>query len=182
MLRSPSWLVFPTCLLLLGFTQSAVAQSAAPSGSSSQQTAPLFSRHIVPLFSRLGCNAGLCHGAVQGKNGFRLSLFGVEPALDHERLVRESGGRRLNLQDPDASLLLLKATGQVPTRAASEWRPAARNTSSSSTGLPAARRWIGRAGNRPPTERDAGSPDAQAGRRAAGCESRRRSPTAPWRT
>lgn len=113
MLPSPSRLFFPTCLFLLGFTQSAVAQSAAPSGPSSQQTAPLFTRHVVPLFSRLGCNAGLCHGAVQGKNGFRLSLFGVEPALDHERLVRESGGRRLNLQDPAASLLLLKATGQV---------------------------------------------------------------------
>src|SRR5207247_566780 len=30
------------------------------------------------------------------------------------RLVRESGGRRSNFQDPDASLLLLKATGQIP--------------------------------------------------------------------
>jgi hypothetical protein len=75
---------------------------------------PLFSRHVVPLLSRLGCNAGLCHGAVQGKGGLRLSLFGVEPALDHERLLREAGGRRLNVQEPDASLLLLKATGRVP--------------------------------------------------------------------
>src|SRR5881396_2299579 len=76
-------------------------------------SAPLFSRHVIPLFSRLGCNAGACHGAVKGQNGFRLSLFGAEPAADHERLLREAGGRRLNLLDPDASLLLLKATGQV---------------------------------------------------------------------
>src|SRR5438309_10831176 len=75
---------------------------------------PRFSRHVVPLFSRLGCNAGSCHGAVKGQNGFRLSLFGADPALDHERLLRELGGRRLDRLDPEASLLLLKATARVP--------------------------------------------------------------------
>src|SRR6185436_18852093 len=79
-----------------------------------QPTEPRFSRHVVPLFSRLGCNAGACHGAVKGQNGFRLTLFGADPGLDHARLVREFGGRRLNVQVPDASLLLLKATGQIP--------------------------------------------------------------------
>src|SRR5690242_15456840 len=74
---------------------------------------PLFSRHVVPVFSRLGCNAGACHGAVKGQNGFRLSLFGADPAQDHDRLLREFGGRRLDLADPDASLLLLKATARV---------------------------------------------------------------------
>src|SRR5262245_65034968 len=75
---------------------------------------PLFSRHVVPLFSRLGCNAGACHGAVQGQGGFRLTLFGADPALDHDRLLREAAGRRVNRADPDASLLLLKATARVP--------------------------------------------------------------------
>lgn len=74
---------------------------------------PLFSRHVVPLFSRLGCNAGVCHGTNKGQNGFRLSLFGADPSLDHQRLHREELGRRLNLIDPDRSLLLLKATGQA---------------------------------------------------------------------
>lgn len=74
---------------------------------------PRFSRHVVPLFSRLGCNAGVCHGAVKGQNGFRLSLFGAEAANDHHRLLREEGGRRLNLNDPEQSLLLLKASGQA---------------------------------------------------------------------
>ena len=55
---------------------------------------PLFSRHVVPVFSRLGCNAGSCHGAVKGQNGFRLSLFGADPAADHARLLREASGRR----------------------------------------------------------------------------------------
>lgn len=74
---------------------------------------PLFSRHVVPLFSRLGCNAGVCHGSVKGQNGFRLSLFGVDPALDHHRIVREELGRRVNGADPDNSLFLMKATGKI---------------------------------------------------------------------
>src|SRR5262245_41217763 len=87
---------------------------AAEAPVSSVPAQPIFSRHVVPLFSRLGCNAGACHGTVKGQNGFRLTLFGADPALDHERLLREFGGRRLNLTDPDASLLLLKATGSIP--------------------------------------------------------------------
>lgn len=74
----------------------------------------MFSRHLVPLLSRLGCNAGTCHGSVKGQNGFRLTLFGVDPALDHHRIVREFDGRRLDFQNPDASLLLLKATARIP--------------------------------------------------------------------
>jgi len=75
---------------------------------------PLYSRHIVPVFSRLGCNAGACHGAVKGQGGFRLSLFGADPTLDHQRILRDDSGRRLDLIDPDASLILQKAFGAVP--------------------------------------------------------------------
>jgi hypothetical protein len=85
----------------------------AADGETGPGEKPLFTRHVQAVFSRLGCNGGTCHGAVKGQNGFRLSLFGGDPALDHERLLHESGGRRLNLLDPDASLLLLKATGQA---------------------------------------------------------------------
>jgi hypothetical protein len=74
---------------------------------------PSYQRHVSAVFSRLGCNGGTCHGAVKGQNGFKLSLFGADPVLDHERLLREYGARRLNLNDPAASLLLLKATAQV---------------------------------------------------------------------
>lgn len=78
-----------------------------------QDDSPQFSRHVAAVFSKLGCNSGGCHGAVKGQNGFRLTLFAADPALDHDRLVREFGGRRLNLNAPDASLLLLKATGEI---------------------------------------------------------------------
>jgi hypothetical protein len=68
---------------------------------------------VTALFSRVGCNGGTCHGAVHGQNGFRLSLFGADTAGDHDRLLREFGGRRVNLADPAASLILRKATGQA---------------------------------------------------------------------
>lgn len=74
---------------------------------------PSYQRHVSALFSKLGCNAGNCHGAVKGQNGFRLSLFGADPDGDYARLMREFGGRRINLTDPSASLLLRKATGQA---------------------------------------------------------------------
>src|SRR4051812_12128806 len=72
-----------------------------------------FERHVMGLLSKAGCNAGSCHGSFQGKNGFRLSLFGYEPAMDHAALTRDSLGRRVNLVKPDESLLLLKGAGLV---------------------------------------------------------------------
>ncbi len=72
-----------------------------------------FERHIMGLVSKAGCNAGSCHGSFQGKNGFRLSLFGYEPSMDFAGLTRDNLGRRVNVVKPDESLLLLKATGQT---------------------------------------------------------------------
>ncbi|HVK16895.1 MAG TPA: DUF1553 domain-containing protein [Fimbriiglobus sp.] len=72
-----------------------------------------FERHVMGLLSKAGCNAGSCHGSFQGKNGFRLSLFGYEPTFDHAALTRDNLGRRVDTQRPENSLLLLKATGAV---------------------------------------------------------------------
>ena len=49
-----------------------------------------FVKDVMPLISRIGCNAGTCHGSAQGKNGFQLSLRGYDPIFDH----RASGRRR----------------------------------------------------------------------------------------
>ena len=73
-----------------------------------------FAQDIVPLLTRHGCNAGGCHGKASGQNGFRLSLFGFDPAFDHEAIVQQSRGRRIFPAAPAKSLLLAKATGQVP--------------------------------------------------------------------
>ncbi|MFM8282499.1 MAG: DUF1549 domain-containing protein [Planctomycetaceae bacterium] len=70
--------------------------------------------HVVPVFTKHGCNGGGCHGKSGGQNGFRLSLLGFEPAEDHEHLVKEARGRRVSLVAPEESLLLAKATAVVP--------------------------------------------------------------------
>jgi hypothetical protein len=73
-----------------------------------------FANQVVPIFTKLGCNAGGCHGKSSGQNGFRLSLLGFEPALDFETVVKEGRGRRVFPAAPEASLLLQKATARVP--------------------------------------------------------------------
>ncbi len=73
-----------------------------------------FADDVVPVFTKLGCNSGGCHGKSDGQNGFKLSLLGFEPSEDYEYLVQEARGRRLFPASPQRSLLLLKATATVP--------------------------------------------------------------------
>ncbi len=73
-----------------------------------------FGNQVVPIFTKLGCNSGGCHGKASGQNGFKLSLLGFEPEVDYTSLVKEARGRRLFPAAPENSLLLLKATGVVP--------------------------------------------------------------------
>jgi hypothetical protein len=72
-----------------------------------------FANQIVPIFTKLGCNSGGCHGKASGQNGFKLSLLGYEPDVDYNALVKEARGRRLMPSAPDSSLLLLKGAGGV---------------------------------------------------------------------
>lgn len=72
-----------------------------------------FANQVVPIFTKIGCNSGGCHGKITGQNGFRLSLLGFEPDLDFQTLVKEGRGRRVNIPAPEASLLLLKGTGAM---------------------------------------------------------------------
>ena len=73
-----------------------------------------FHGEVVPILTRLGCNAGACHGKASGQNGFRLSLLGSDPGLDHESLVRDGRGRRVFPAAPSSSLMLLKPTAALP--------------------------------------------------------------------
>src|SRR6185437_7611739 len=72
-----------------------------------------FVRDVMPTMSRMGCNAGTCHGAQKGRNGFKLSLRGYDPLFDHRSLTDDLKGRRFNRAAPDTSLMLLKCTGTV---------------------------------------------------------------------
>ena len=73
-----------------------------------------FVQDVQPLLSKLGCNAGTCHGSRTGKNGFKLSLRGYDPLYDHRALTDDIGGRRFNRAAPGQSLMLLKSTGATP--------------------------------------------------------------------
>ncbi len=76
--------------------------------------APDFVRDVNPVLSRLGCNQGTCHGSLNGKNGFKLSLRGYDPIFDVRAFTDDLASRRTNVASPDDSLMLLKATGAVP--------------------------------------------------------------------
>ena len=85
--------------------------SAAPQPTASKTVD--FERQIMGLLGKTGCAMGSCHGSFQGKGNFRLSLFGYEPERDFTAIVKDSQGRRIDFQNPDQSLLLMKATGQT---------------------------------------------------------------------
>ena len=69
-----------------------------------------FSRDVMTVLSKSGCNSGSCHGNQNGKGGFKLSLWGEKPLLDFKAL--RSGGR-VNIAEPTESKVLLKPTLQL---------------------------------------------------------------------
>ncbi len=93
----------------------------------SEQTRPFsFAQDIGGIFTKHGCNSSDCHGSVKGKGGLKLSLDALYPKDDYQWIVEggvyqvltaESGGPkepRINLEEPEKSLLLLKPTFSVP--------------------------------------------------------------------
>src|SRR5437667_12870427 len=75
-----------------------------------------FVKDIVPIFTKSGCANSNCHGSIRGQAGFKLSLFGYEPDLDFDAIVKNQDGRRINRSDPAKSLILLKPTFSTPHR------------------------------------------------------------------
>ena len=96
---------------------------------------PEFQTDVVAALSRGGCNQGACHGSPQGKGGFQLSLRGFDPSLDIFSLTRAEFGRRLNVLEPDNSLVLLKPTARVPHQGGRQLR-------TSDEAYQVLRRWI----------------------------------------
>ncbi|MCE9562802.1 MAG: DUF1549 and DUF1553 domain-containing protein [Planctomycetes bacterium] len=113
------------------FLQQPLAQAAEVS----------FERDVMPVLSRAGCNSGACHGNLNGKGGFKLSLKGEDPATDLAALTREMLARRTDPLHPAESLMLLKGTGRVPHEGGSRFSP-------TSTEYAAIHAWIA-AGCRP---------------------------------
>ena len=92
----------------------------------SQRTPPFsFARDVGGILTKRGCNTNSCHGSVVGRGGFKLSMNALNPQQDYHWITR--GGvyavldvepkatslPRINLQQPEESLLLLKPTSTV---------------------------------------------------------------------
>lgn len=73
-----------------------------------------FELDIQPILTAHSCNSGGCHGKQRGQNGFQLSLLGFDPEFDHAAVSRDARGRRIFPASPENSLLLLKATADLP--------------------------------------------------------------------
>ncbi len=98
--------------------------SVPVSVSGQKATYPVsFVRDVMPVLSKLGCNAGTCHGSAEGKNGFKLSLRGYDPLFDHRSLTDDLEGRRFNRAAADRSLMLMKPAGAVPHVGGVVWQP-----------------------------------------------------------
>ena len=72
-----------------------------------------FTRDVIPILSRAGCNQGACHGAQFGKGGMKLSLLGFAPEQDYAPIVRDDFRRRVSLLKPEDSLILRKALMEI---------------------------------------------------------------------
>ncbi len=92
--------------ILLGFVLLLWPQSAGAGK-------PEFSVDVEAILSKAGCNAGTCHGNLNGKGGLKLSLRGQSADFDFHSLAVASRGRRINCSAPASSLLLAKATGTI---------------------------------------------------------------------
>lgn len=96
--------------ILLAFWPGNAAGESSTSGEKLN-----FVHDVIPILTKAHCNAGACHAKADvGQRGFRLSLLGFEPQDDYEHIVKEAKGRRVFPNAPEQSLLLLKATNQVP--------------------------------------------------------------------
>ena len=105
-----------TCLAtaFVGIDSTFALENGAEKTNSARETPVEFTRDVLPILSKLGCNSGACHGALAGKGGFKLSLHAYNPSGDHFAMTRQSRGRRIELADPGRSLVLTKPTGVLP--------------------------------------------------------------------
>jgi hypothetical protein len=98
------WTVLALFTALMVFPVRAGAGSPSPVS---------FRNDVMAVLSKAGCNAGACHGNQNGKAGFKLSLRGEDAEFDLKALTRDMFARRVDPNDPDQSLVLLKATTQL---------------------------------------------------------------------
>ena len=100
--------------------------TAFPSHSSppTSNPSPLsFTRDILPILSKSGCNLGSCHAKASGQAGFKLSVFAFDPKNDFRELTQDARGRRIFPALPAESLVLRKATGTFAHEGGQRFEP-----------------------------------------------------------
>lgn len=105
-------------VLLLGNGVTRLRAEEPPAGSAEGTAAErdrpvVFTNDIMPILSRMGCNASSCHGAAAGQGGLTLSMFGADPQADYVAILKADEGRRVDPVQPAESLLLLKPTASI---------------------------------------------------------------------
>jgi hypothetical protein len=100
--------------LLLLCSLAFIPRAALAADGNANTAVPNFELDIEPILAVAGCNSGPCHGKARGQNGFALSLLGFDHEFDYSAIVKEGRGRRVFPAAPDSSLLLKKASAQVP--------------------------------------------------------------------
>ena len=89
------------------------AETEVDVGESSSSVGIGFERDLLSILTTKGCNSSACHGSPAGQNGFKLSLYGSDPRLDHDMIVNGHEGRRVTLGSPADSLLVAKPTFRI---------------------------------------------------------------------
>lgn len=102
-----------TQLQVLAGTEVLATAAVAVSGTA-ERFRWTFRNHVQSVLAKNGCNSGACHGALAGKGGFRLSLRGYDTQQDFFNITTQQLGRRVDLTEPEQSLLLTKPTTAVP--------------------------------------------------------------------
>lgn len=110
-------------MVLLIFSTVGLASSCLAVGPVSEGTVS-FETDVMSVLSKASCNAGTCHGNVNGKGGFFLSLRGQDPDFDYRQLVLAASGRRINRIEPEKSLVIAKATANVAHEGGKRFDPA----------------------------------------------------------
>ncbi|MEJ7595325.1 MAG: DUF1549 domain-containing protein, partial [Planctomycetaceae bacterium] len=111
--RSP--LLLSSAIIVLTMLAIQSMASSRVSADDAEATSVVdFQNDLQPIFTRLGCNSGPCHGKARGQGGFQLSLLGFDPQQDYDAITKEGRGRRIFPAAPEHSLLLAKPAGTIP--------------------------------------------------------------------
>jgi hypothetical protein len=101
------------CIAMATSAHADVNELAAINAAMLTRVPAHFTRDVLPLLTKVGCNQGACHGQQGGKGGFKLSLRAWDALYDHEQITKDASGKRIAGTAPTETLLLKKATGQL---------------------------------------------------------------------